>query len=252
MKNSKEKSKKSAESKNSPLSINLKHVAIIMDGNGRWAEARGLPRIEGHRASRKAIKEAVIAAAENDIEVLSLFAFSTENWKRPRTEMFSLFRIFSKIIREEVPELKERNVKVRYSGDISKFPKHLRNVLNYAERETKNNNGLVLNICLDYSGKSEILRAVKMALNDHLDSNNLDENMFEKYLYTANLPPVDLLIRTSGEQRISNFMLWQIAYAELYFTNVLWPDFSKKDFEKALEEYKKRNRRFGGLNKVEE
>lgn len=250
MKNLKEKSEKSARFKDYKPLIHLKHVAIIMDGNGRWAEARGLSRIEGHKASRKAIKEAVIAAFENNIEVLSLFAFSTENWKRPKSEIYSLFRIFSEIIKEEIPELKERNVKVRYSGTIEKLPIYLRSVLKYAEDETKLNTELILNICIDYSGKNEILRAVKKVLADHLDIKKLDEKTFENYLYTKDLPPVDLLIRTSGEQRISNFMLWQIAYAELYFTNVLWPDFSKKDFEEALNEYRKRNRRFGGLNKI--
>jgi len=226
-----------------------KHIAIIMDGNGRWAEAHGLPRIEGHRSSRKAIKDAVIAAAENNIEVLSLFAFSTENWKRPHKEIMQLFRIFTNIIREELPELKERNVRVIYSGDLSKFPKYLKNILNTTENETKNNSGLILNICLDYSGKSEILKAIKKILNSKLKTTDIDENIFESFLDTAGLPPVDLLIRTSGEQRISNFMLWQIAYAELYFTNTLWPDFSKDEFIKALQEYQKRDRRFGGLKK---
>ncbi|HOJ16755.1 MAG: polyprenyl diphosphate synthase [Caldisericia bacterium] len=249
MKNSNEKSKKSEKSENFAFSSIPRHVAIIMDGNGRWAEAHGLPRIEGHRSSRKAIKDAVIAAAENNIEVLSLFAFSTENWKRPHKEIMQLFRIFTNIIREELPELKERNVRVIYSGDLSKFPKYLKNILNTTENETKNNSGLILNICLDYSGKSEILKAIKKILNSKLKTTDIDENIFESFLDTAGLPPVDLLIRTSGEQRISNFMLWQIAYAELYFTNTLWPDFSKDEFIKALQEYQKRDRRFGGLKK---
>lgn len=250
MKDSREKNKKLAKSEDYASST-PRHVAIIMDGNGRWAEAHGLPRIEGHRTSRKAIKEAVIAAAEKNIEVLSLFAFSTENWKRPYHEIMQLFRIFSNIIREEIPELKKRGVRVRYSGNISKFPRYLKEVLNIAERETKNNRGLILNICLDYSGKSEILQAVQKLLNANIKSADLNENLFEQFLDTAELPPVDLLIRTSGEQRISNFMLWQIAYAELYFTNTLWPDFSKEEFNKALKEYQKRERRFGGLSKNE-
>ena len=160
-----------------------------------------------------------------------------------------LFRIFTNIIREELPELKERNVRVIYSGDLSKFPKYLKNILNTTENETKNNSGLILNICLDYSGKSEILKAIKKILNSKLKTTDIDENIFESFLDTAGLPPVDLLIRTSGEQRISNFMLWQIAYTELYFTNTLWPDFSKDEFIKALQEYQKRDRRFGGLKK---
>lgn len=249
MKNSSIKSKKSEKSENFASSSIPRHVAIIMDGNGRWAEAHGLPRIEGHRSSRKAIKDAVIAAAENNIEVLSLFAFSTENWKRPHQEIIQLFRIFTNIIREELPELKERNVRVIYSGNLSKFPKYLKNILNITEDETKENNGLILNICLDYSGKSEILKAVKKILNSKIKSADLDEDTFESFLDTAGLPPVDLLIRTSGEQRISNFMLWEIAYTELYFTDTLWPDFSKEEFLKALKEYKKRDRRFGGLKK---
>ena len=252
MKNSNEKSKKSEKSENFAFSSIPRHVAIIMDGNGRWAEAHGLPRIEGHRSSRKAIKDAVITAAENNIEILSLFAFSTENWKRPHQEIMQLFRIFTSIIKEELPELKERNVKVRYSGDISKFPNYLKEVLIITENETKNNNGLLLNICLDYSGKNEILKAVKKILNSKINSADLDESTFENFLDTAGLPPVDLLIRTSDEQRISNFMLWQIAYTELYFTDTLWPDFSKKEFIKALKEYQKRERRFGGLKKKDE
>jgi undecaprenyl diphosphate synthase len=224
-----------------------KHVAIIMDGNGRWAEARGLPRVEGHRLSRRAIKDTIIASAENGVKVLSLFAFSQENWKRPRTEIFRLFRIFSEIIREELPSLIEEGVKVILSGDTSRFPKYLKETLSVTMKETEKNKRIILNICIGYSGKDDIILGIKHLMKDKIREDNVTEDLLDKYLYTHDLPPVDLLIRTSGEQRISNFMLWQIAYAELYFTEILWPDFTKTDLNTALTEFSNRNRRFGRI-----
>ena len=223
------------------------HVAVIMDGNGRWAEAQGLPRVEGHRLSRRAIKDTISSAVENGIKVLSLFAFSQENWKRPRAEIYKLFRIFSEIIKEELPSLKEEGVRVILSGETYRFPKYLKETLSLTIRETSMNDKTILNICLGYSGRHEIISSIRKIIRDKIEEDKVTEKLFDRYLYSHDLPPVDLLIRTSGEKRISNFMLWQIAYSELYFTDILWPDFTKEDFTDALNEFSIRNRRFGRI-----
>lgn len=238
------KNKKSEKSdKNNP-----KHIAIIMDGNGRWAQSRGLARVEGHRASRKAIRESVEGALEHSIPYLSLFAFSTENWSRPKTEIFAIFRIFTQVLKEETPELNEKGVKIIVSGSIIKFPLYLQNELKKSIELTKNNHSLLLNICLDYSGKIDILQAINKIHKSISQGTLITEEIMEDNLLTHPLPSVDLLIRTSGEQRISNFMLWQIAYAELFFSDFFWPDFNKSELIKAILEYQKRDRRFGGLS----
>jgi undecaprenyl diphosphate synthase len=223
------------------------HVAIIMDGNGRWAKKRFLPRIEGHRASRKAIRSCIEGAIELNIPYLSLYAFSTENWQRPKQEIDSLFSIFNLIIREELNELSKQGVCITYSGQLHRFPDYLQDTLEYAKELTKTNHAVRLNICLDYSGKDEIIRAVQRIIQEDLKPEAVNEELFEHHLDTQGMPAVDLLIRTSGEQRISNFMLWQIAYAEFIFLEVLWPDFTKDHLKSCLEEFHKRSRRFGSI-----
>lgn len=223
------------------------HIAIIMDGNGRWAKKRFLPRIEGHRASRKAIRSCIEGAIELNIPYLSLYAFSTENWQRPKQEIDSLFSIFNKIIHEELDELAQQGVCISYSGQLHRFPEELQNTLKIARDRTKHHTGLKLNICLDYSGKNEIVRAVKKMLHEKIDPEAVNESLFDEYLDTGGMPAVDLLIRTSGEERISNFMLWQIAYAEIIFLSVLWPDFTKDHLKACVETFQQRSRRFGGL-----
>jgi undecaprenyl diphosphate synthase len=228
------------------LSIPL-HIAIIMDGNGRWAKKRFLPRIEGHRASRKAIRSCIEGAIELKIPFLSLYAFSTENWQRPKQEIESLFSIFNLIIREELNELSKQGVCINYSGQLHRFPEYLQDTLEYAKELTKEHRVLRLNICLDYSGKNEIIRAVQKINQLKLQSEDINEEIFEQHLDTQGMPAVDLLIRTSGEQRISNFMLWQIAYAEFVFLDVLWPDFTKDHLSSCIDIFQQRSRRFGSL-----
>jgi undecaprenyl diphosphate synthase len=221
------------------------HVAIIMDGNGRWAQQRFLPRIEGHRSSRQAIRRCVEGAVEYRIPYLSLYAFSTENWQRPKNEITALFSIFNNIVQEELHELSSQGVCIHYSGQLNRFPLELQQTLKKAKESTSQNKRLHLNICLDYSGKDEIIRAVKKITQDRIDSETICEELFEKYLDTSEFPPVDLLIRTSGEERISNFMLWQIAYAEIIFLDILWPDFKKETLQQCISTYSQRSRRFG-------
>lgn len=223
------------------------HVAIIMDGNGRWAKKKGLARIEGHKSARAAIRHAIIASQELQVRYLSLFAFSTENWKRPDTEIYPLFSIFTGFLIEETPELHKNHVKINTCGNLERFPTKMKKEVTRACELTRDNDGLYLNICLDYSGKEDILHAVKQIVKREMTAEEVTEEVFESSLRTGCIPPVDLLIRTSGEQRISNFMLWQIAYAELYFEPVLFPDFRKEHFHKAVETYMNRDRRFGSI-----
>jgi len=242
--------KSSAKKKKSEKSNqkNPNHIAIIMDGNGRWAQSRGFARVEGHRASRKAIRESVEGVLEHSIPFLSLFAFSTENWSRPKNEIHAIFRIFTQVLKEETLELHEKGVKIIISGALSKFPVYMQKELIHSIDLTKNNTELLLNICLDYSGKADLLQAIRKIHDLPCDQQDITEELIEQHLQTYPLPSVDLLIRTSGEQRISNFMLWQIAYAELYFSDLFWPDFSKEELQKAISEYQKRDRRFGGVS----
>lgn len=227
-----------------------KHVAIIMDGNGRWAKKRGLPRIAGHREGMNVIRKIVRRANELGLDVLTLYAFSTENWKRPKTEVDYLMRLPEIFLKRELPELMLNNVVVRIMGSKDNLPKHTLRAVERAVEETKNNNGLILNFALNYGSRSEIITAIKemyQALENKADLNSIDEKMFEQFLMTRDLPDPDLLIRTSGEIRLSNFMLWQLAYAEFYFTDVLWPDFKVEHFDEAIEVYQKRTRRYGGV-----
>jgi undecaprenyl diphosphate synthase len=223
-----------------------KSVAIIMDGNGRWAEKRGLPRIEGHRRGQKNVRMVIKTSRELGIKYLTLFAFSTENWKRPKEEVEGLFKLLEEAIEKETEEIHRNKIKIKFIGKIEELPENLKKKINYAEEKTKGNKKMVLNIALNYGGKQEILNAVNKIIKEEIKE-NIDEKFFSKYLYTKDTPYPDLLIRTGGEKRISNFLLFQIAYTELYFTKTLWPDFKKKDFLKAICEYQNRKRKFGNL-----
>ena len=228
------------------------HVAIIMDGNGRWATRRGLPRVAGHRAGVKSVRAVVEVAGELGIRVLTLYTFSKENWGRPVNEVSTLMKLLASTMKKEINELHEKNVQVRVTGDLEDLPPFaLENVLEGVEK-TKHNTGLILNLALSYGGRAEIIKAVKEIAEKVRDGElyleDIDEEIFSDYLYTKNLPDPDLLIRTSGEQRISNFLLWQLAYTEIYLTSTLWPDFGKNAFYEALAWYLKRERRFGMIS----
>ena len=224
------------------------HVAIIMDGNGRWAKKRNLPRIIGHREGMKRVKEIVESSKEFGVKILTLFAFSTENWLRPKDEVSFLMSLLKEYVKKEVKNLKKNNVKLNFIGDLSKFSDDINLMLKRAMNETSECSDLVLNIALNYGGRYDILQAVKNLIKDKVKPEDIDENLFSKYLYTKGMKDPDLLIRTSGEYRISNFLLWQVAYSEFYITETYWPDFDKMEFKKALDDYAKRERRFGKIS----
>lgn len=225
------------------------HVAIIMDGNGRWARERGLPKIAGHRAGVKAAREAVEAAGKLGIKVLTLYTFSTENWNRPKREVEALFKLLEDYLDREADKLNKNNIKFSVIGRLEELPSGLREKLKKTIGATKDNTGLILNLALNYGARVEIIDAIKRLTSDvkegRLEIGGITEGLFSRYLYTSGLPDPDLFIRTSGEFRVSNFLLWQISYSELYFTKKLWPDFTKKDLKKAVLEYSERERRFG-------
>jgi len=227
------------------------HIAIIMDGNGRWAKRRLLPRTAGHRVGAKNIFAIADAAIENKVKVLSIFAFSTENWNRPQDEIDFLFGYLESEFNKRLPELMAKDIRIIFSGFPEPLPLSTQAVIKEAMAKTKDNQGLVLNICLNYGGRKDIVQAAKKIASEvqmgKINVDEVDENTFKAALLTDPLPDVDLLIRTSGEMRISNFMLYQMAYAEFYFTNTLWPDFKKGDFQKAILAYNKRDRRYGGI-----
>ena len=226
-----------------------KHIAIIMDGNGRWAKLKGLLRYKGHESGSKAVREVVEGCAEIGIENLTLYAFSTENWKRPEREVSLLMKLLVSSLKKEITLLQENEIKLNAIGNLKKLPASVYKELMKAIDETKNNTRLTLTLALSYGSREEIIKTVQeisdKVKNNLISPRDIDETVINNHLYTQNLPDVDLLIRTSGEQRISNFMLWQIAYAELYFTNVLWPDFTKTHLFEALLDYQNRERRFG-------
>jgi len=226
-----------------------KHIAIIMDGNGRWAKGKGLARVFGHRNGVKSVRETVEAAAEIGVEVLTLYAFSTENWNRPKREVDTLMRLFVSSLKGELKTLQKNNIKLQAIGQIESLPKKAQKELQEVILKTQNNTSLILNLALSYGSREEIVNTIKKiskkVVNKQLLIEEIDEKIINNHLYTFTLPDVDFLIRTSGEKRISNFLLWQIAYAELYFTDVLWPDFRKEDFFKAILNYQQRERRFG-------
>lgn len=228
------------------------HVAIIMDGNGRWAQKRGLKRTKGHQKGAEVLKKISEYVYDKKIKVLSVFAFSTENWKRDKEEVDYLMDLFLKAFKDNFDAVKKKGIKVVFSGLKDKLSDKVVKAMEKMSEETKNNNNGVFNICLNYGGQDEIVNASKKisedVLNGNLSIDDINKDSFGKYLFN-DLPPIDLLIRTSGEYRISNFMLWQMAYAELYFTDVLWPDFDEKQMDKAIEVFNNRDRRFGGVKK---
>jgi len=227
------------------------HVAIIMDGNGRWAQSRGLPRVQGHRAGMDALREIVRSSASMGIAYLTVYAFSTENWKRPSEEISGIFKLLVLYVKSEIEELNRSNVRVRVIGDIGMLPQDAQKSVDYALNTTRSNTGLVFTIALNYGGRAEIVRAAKAlalrAKTGELDPEAIDAELFSSFLYTAGIPDPELIIRTGGEYRLSNFLSWQSAYSELLITEVLWPDFSPQEYEKAIMFFMERDRRFGGI-----
>jgi len=228
------------------------HIAIIMDGNGRWAKKRGLPRSAGHRFGAQKLKEIVLFADEIGLKYLTVYAFSTENWKRPKDEVENLMNLLREFFDTEIENLiNKTQIRIRVIGDISKLDKDIQERIVSAEERTKDKCGLCVVIALNYGARQEIINAVKNLALDiksgKIDIEDVDEDLFKKYLYTKDIPDPDLLIRPSGEMRVSNFLLWQISYTEFWFSNVLWPDFKKEHLLKAIEDYQKRERRFGGV-----
>ena len=225
------------------------HIAIIMDGNGRWAKIRNENRIQGHIKAKKSVRESIEFCVEKKIKYLTLFAFSTENWIRPKLEVQALMNLLNNVISDELNTLKNQNIKLKVIGDLGPLPKKTKESLKLAINETSKNKGLCLILAINYSGKWDIFNATKKILEtkQKLDLANFNEKFFEKNLSTYNIPDPELIIRTSGEERISNFYLWQAAYSELYFTDILWPDFNKNELNNAIFEFKNRNRRFGKL-----
>ena len=226
-----------------------RHIAIIMDGNGRWAKKKGLPKIEGHRVGVAAVEEAIKGCIELGVEVLSLFTFSIENWHRPKGEVNALMRLLGQYLGTQLTKLQKNKIRLVVSGESSTLPSALRKQIQKVIDQTKDNSKLILNLAINYGGREEILQAAKgIALRvkrNDLDVDQISQTVFAAHLYTVNLPDPDLLIRTSGEQRVSNFFLWQISYSEFYFTPKLWPDFKKQDLLDAVLDYQKRERRFG-------
>jgi len=226
-----------------------RHIAIIMDGNGRWAQARGLPRIAGHRRGAEAVRATLSAAADLGIPYLTLFGFSSENWKRPRGEIEDLMGLLRHYLRGEIAELHQKGVRLRVIGELSRLAPDLGTLIANAEELTRNNRRINLTVALSYGGRAEIVAAARTiaakAAAGQVAIGQIDEELISRHLFTAELPDPDLLIRTSGEQRISNFMLWQCAYAELVFTKTLWPDFGRSDLEQAIADYCGRERRYG-------
>ncbi|AFU68541.1 undecaprenyl pyrophosphate synthetase UppS [Psychroflexus torquis ATCC 700755] len=226
-----------------------KHVAIIMDGNGRWAKKQGLMRVRGHEKGTKAVRETVESSAELGIENLTLYAFSTENWNRPKLEIQTLMRLLVSSLKDEIKTLQDNKIRLQAIGCIENLPTKAKKELKEVIEKTANNSRMTLTLALSYGAREEMIQAVKQisqkVKNNIIDSETIDESTINNHLYTRNLPDVDMMIRTSGEQRISNFLLWQMAYAELYFTETLWPDFRKENLFEAIYEYQKRERRFG-------
>ncbi len=221
---------------------NLQHIAIIMDGNGRWAKNRGKIRTFGHKTGARKVIEITKEASNLGLKYLTLYAFSTENWKREKSEVDFLMKLLSQFLKNELKTLIENSVKFRVIGDISKFSKSLQDVITKTIEKTKDNDGLTQILAINYGSKDEIIRGIKKIQFD-----NINENSLSKALDTRDFPNVDMLIRTGGEKRLSNFLLWQSAYAELFFTDTLWPDFSREEFRNTIEEYKQRERRYGGI-----
>ncbi len=228
-----------------------RHIAIIMDGNGRWAKARGLPRAQGHRAGAESVRDAVETCTQLGIEYLTLYAFSSENWKRPQKEVDALMKLLERFLRDKLPEMLKKNVRLHTIGQIEKLPQKCRDQIQRATESTRHNTGLNLILALSYGAREEIVDATRSlaikAVNGEIDPDSIDDSLFASHLYTADIPDPDLLIRTSGECRISNFLLWQISYAEIVISQKNWPDFRDADLRDAVKEYANRHRRFGKI-----
>ncbi len=219
------------------------HVAIIMDGNGRWAKERDLPRYIGHRVGSESVRDVIEVSLEQGIKYLTLYTFSTENWQRPREEVEFLMRLFERLIGEEIPVLKSKGVRFDITGDESLIPGFLKEKIEWAKRETESCSDLHLYLAFSYGGRREIIHGIKRLIES--EEKDIDENTFRRFLYHPEMPDPDMLIRTGGEKRISNFLLWQVAYTELFFTDTLWPDFRRDEFLQMIDEFSKRDRRFG-------
>lgn len=226
--------------------MKLDHIAIIMDGNGRWATNKGLKRIEGHKKGIETFEKIVENTIEFNIPYLTVYAFSTENWKRPKLEVNAILNMFQHYLITKKEYMNNQGVKLNILGKRDNLPTKLLNIITEVEKYTRNNKKLTLNIAFNYGAREEIIHAINGILSEKYDS--VDENIFNKYLYTKDIPDPDLVIRTSNEYRISNFLLWQIAYSEIYISDVNWPDFNKDEYKKAIENYRNRNRRYGGIN----
>lgn len=224
------------------------HIGIIMDGNGRWAELRGLPRIEGHRRGVERASEVIECAAELGLKTLTLYAFSTENWRRPSAEVTTLMKLLELYLKKELSRLMRNGIVFKTIGDTWRLPQHVQSIIKEAEEKTSFNKGMMLIIALSYSGRDEIVRAVRKIIRSGIIPDSLTEEVFSSFLDTAGVSPPDLIIRTGGEKRISNFLLWQAAYSELYFTETLWPDFSRDEFLLAIQDFQQRERRFGSIS----
>ncbi len=230
------------------------HVAVIMDGNGRWATQQKLPRVAGHRQGAKTLKELLRCCKDWGINILTAYAFSTENWRRPTEEVDFLMLLFEKMLRRELGEMHREGVRINFVGDLSALPKVLQNEMQRSMLETSNNKDVLFNVAVNYGSRKEIINACRqvaeLVAKGEIKPEDIDDNLIEKNLYTADIPAPDLLIRTSGEKRLSNFLLWQMAYSEMYFTDTLWPDFNRAAFQEALSSYQNRERRFGKVKAV--
>tara|TARA_Y100000589_G_C27078273_1_gene598486 strand:- start:355 stop:1155 length:801 start_codon:yes stop_codon:yes gene_type:complete len=230
------------------------HVAIIMDGNGRWGEKKGLSRSHGHNKGVSVLKDIIKFSTKIGVKVLTVYALSTENWSRPLEEVNFLLNLFEKVLEKQIDELNKESVKIKFIGDLSPFSEKLRNKFKDAENITKNNNKFTLNVCTNYGGRQELVKVAKelakKSLSGEINPEQINEELFESHLLTSDFNDPDLLIRTSGEKRVSNFLLWQLAYSEIYITDVLWPDFDEGEFLKAIIDYQSRSRRFGGIKTI--
>ena len=230
---------------NNPHGLN--HVAIIMDGNGRWADSHGLIRSEGHRQGTKNLREVVKAFADEGVSFVTLYAFSTENWRRPPNEVQNLFDLLVESVAENLEGLNHDGVCIQHLGDKNSLPGEVREAIRHSEESTQDNHHVTLSVAFNYGGRAEIIEAVKAIIKDSIPFYDITERVLEDRLYTSAIPDPDLIIRTAGEKRLSNFLIWQSAYSEYYYTDVLWPDFGKSDVQKAIREYQSRKRKFGGL-----
>mgnify|MGYP001437507538 FL=1 len=230
------------------------HIAIIMDGNGRWGTKRGLPRSHGHNKGVTVLKNIIKLSKKLGIKVLTVYAFSTENWSRPIEEVNFLLNLFDKVLQKELDEINKESIRLNFIGDLSPFPENLKQLISESEEITINNKELTLNVCMNYGGRQELVKVAKelakQSLSGKIKPEEIDEKLFESELYTREFSDPELLIRTSGEKRISNFLLWQLAYSEIYITQVLWPEFNEIEFLKAIIDYQSRNRRFGGIESI--